>query len=399
MDEKQSSRDLILGIDAVNIQSGGGLTHLIHLLNEYSKNPVYFSQIVIFSSHKTLSNIPKDYCINHCEINKKKGYLDFFLWQIYELPKKLREKNCNILLVPGGTNISSFNPKITMFRNMLPFDNYQIMKFGLSFNMIKFLLLRLVQSYSFKFSSGLVFLNKTASNTIKNKLNVEKKDLSIIPHGLSKRFFKDPKQQFPISNYSANKKYKILYVSNFDIYKNHLKLIKAIKNLKQENKNLNIELNLVGQLKTPYNKKIYKKLLDLISMTNSQFNGLINIRENISYENIHLEYFKADLFVYASSCENMPNILLESMASGLPIACSKYKILEEIIQDAAVYFNAEDEKSIHSSLKKIIYNYELRKTISVKSYILAKKYSWKLSASKLLEFIYITYKKHSNIKN
>ena len=32
---------------------------------------------------------------------------------------------------------------------------------------------------------------------------------------------------------------------------------------------------------------------------------------------------EAELFVFASSCENMPNILLEAMAAGLPIACSR----------------------------------------------------------------------------
>ena len=33
-------------------------------------------------------------------------------------------------------------------------------------------------------------------------------------------------------------------------------------------------------------------------------------------------YNKVDLFAYPTSCENLPNILLEAMAAGLPIACS-----------------------------------------------------------------------------
>ena len=37
-----------------------------------------------------------------------------------------------------------------------------------------------------------------------------------------------------------------------------------------------------------------------------------------SYSGLHTWYHQADAFVFASSCENMPNILLEAMAAGLP---------------------------------------------------------------------------------
>lgn len=40
------------------------------------------------------------------------------------------------------------------------------------------------------------------------------------------------------------------------------------------------------------------------------------------FTELHRVYGQADAFVFASSCENLPIILLEAMASGLPIACS-----------------------------------------------------------------------------
>ena len=39
-----------------------------------------------------------------------------------------------------------------------------------------------------------------------------------------------------------------------------------------------------------------------------------------SYEKMHLAYRDANLFLFASSCENLPNILLEAMSAGLPVA-------------------------------------------------------------------------------
>ena len=396
MIHRKKNKDLILGIDAANIRSGGGLTHLTQLIEEYAINPVYFSKIIIFSSKNTLNKVLNNSKVTKLIVNKKR-YIDFFLWQMFVLPKALKKYNCDILLSPGGINIINFKPKVVMCRNMLPFDNYQLANFGISLNLLKFLTLRIFQSYSFKYSSGVVFLNESAKNMISKKINLKKINSTIIPHGLSDRFFKNPKPQFPINYYTEKNKFKILYVSNFDIYKNHYHLIKSIELLKDKNKNLNIELNLVGQLRTPYNKKILKKLSRLINKINNKYDGLINVYENVIYEDIHLEYFKADLFVYASSCENMPNILLESMASGLPIACSDYIILKEITKNAAIYFDPENEVSIFTAIKKLIDSSELRKNISEKSYVKAKEFSWKLTTGKLLEYIYITHNKYSTI--
>ena len=50
----------------------------------------------------------------------------------------------------------------------------------------------------------------------------------------------------------------------------------------------------------------------------------------------------ANLFVFASSCENMPNTLVEAMAIGLPIACSDRGPMPEVLRDGGVYFDPED---------------------------------------------------------
>ena len=48
-----------LGIDASNITSGGGLTHLIELLDCVNPSKFGFSQVVVWSSSKVLSKINK----------------------------------------------------------------------------------------------------------------------------------------------------------------------------------------------------------------------------------------------------------------------------------------------------------------------------------------------------
>ena len=62
----------------------------------------------------------------------------------------------------------------------------------------------------------------------------------------------------------------------------------------------------------------------------------------IPYKELHQQYQQADIGVFASSCENMPNILLETMASGLPIACSKKGPIPEVLGKDGVYFDSEE---------------------------------------------------------
>ena len=50
MTKKKEQTGPVLCIDGYNIRSGGGLSHLTEILNEYVKLPEYFSRIVIFSS-------------------------------------------------------------------------------------------------------------------------------------------------------------------------------------------------------------------------------------------------------------------------------------------------------------------------------------------------------------
>ena len=48
----------------------------------------------------------------------------------------------------------------------------------------------------------------------------------------------------------------------------------------------------------------------------------------------------ANLFVFASSCENMPNTLVEAMAVGLPIACSDRGPMPEVLRDGGRLFRS-----------------------------------------------------------
>ena len=82
----------------------------------------------------------------------------------------------------------------------------------------------------------------------------------------------------------------------------------------------------------------------------------------------------------------MPNILLEGMASGLPIACSNRGPMPEILIKSGVYFDPEKEKSIYNAVKKLILSPKLREKKADQAFNLSRKYAWKTCANDTFKF-------------
>ena len=102
----------------------------------------------------------------------------------------------------------------------------------------------------------------------------------------------------------------------------------------------------------------------------------VSHQNEIPFNELHKRYANADLGLFASSCENMPNILLEMMASGLPIVSSDSN-LPDILLDGGLYFDPE-VKNIASAIRKTITSEKLREDLAHRNYLNAQKFSWQV---------------------
>ena len=83
----------------------------------------------------------------------------------------------------------------------------------------------------------------------------------------------------------------------------------------------------------------------------------------------------------------MPNILLESMAAGLPIACSNLGPMPEMLGDAGVYFNPEQPDEIAAAIRKLLESSELRANLAELAFQQAQLYSWERCAQETFDFL------------
>lgn len=380
---------MVVGIDAANLRQGGGVTHLVELLRSAVPQDQGITRVVVWGGAKLLAILDEHYWltkVNPPELDQ--GLINRTLWQCFKLSDAANKAGCNILFVPGGSYTGSFAPTVTMSQNLLPFDWSELRRYGYSQETIRLMLLRWIQSRNFQRAHGVIFLTDGAKNCVLKVTGKVTGRISVISHGLNVRFRTPPKPQLAIGEYSERHPFRVIYVSIIDQYKHQWHVVKAVAKLRRTA--LPIILDLVGPA--------YPPALARLNKTRARFDPKgewVRYHGEIPYADLHQEYNEADLGIFASSCENMPNILLETMGAGLPIACSNRGPMPEVLGNAGVYFDPEDPDDIAGALRKLIDSPDLRARLAKSSFERAQTYSWQRCASETFGFLAEVARTHS----
>jgi glycosyltransferase involved in cell wall biosynthesis len=373
---------MVLGIDASTVGSGGAKRHLIEILKFFAPDKNKFSTIKIWGRQEFLDQLPESpYILKYSHPFLNKGLLYRSFWQLF-LRDHTFKNEIHILFSPFGTYTGKFRPYVTMSRNMLVFDKEEQKRFGFSLYRLKFIILFYVQRISFRNSQGLILISKYAQESIAKYVDYSKLKTIIIHHGISELFIKTPTEQKIFSEYSLTNPYKFLYVSNVCEYKHQVNVVEVISRLRDNG--FPVSLTLVGAIGQ---KETGKKLSEIIRYVDPK--GLfISWSQHVGLAKVVDYYHSSDAFIFASSCENMPNILMEAMASGLPIICSSSRPMPEFLENSGLYFNPTNKDELEHVLIKLVSNPDLRAILAKKSFEYSKKYSWKVCAEDTFRFLY-----------
>lgn len=370
-----------IGIDATNLRRGGGVTHLIELLGAADPARQGISRVVIWSGTPTLDALPDRSWLDKRRLPElDRGLLQRTLWQRFKLSKVARAAGCDLLFVPGGSYAGRFRPVVTMSQNLLPFEFGELRRYGWSWMTLKMLLLRWTQSRTFRRADGVIFLTQAAKASVLRVTGPLAGECPIIPHGLNPRFRMPPKAQQAIDAYEVGHPYRLIYVSIIDRYKHQWQVVEAVAGLRRDGWPL--ALDLVGPAYAP----ALARLRDTMARCDLQ-GDWVCYHGAVAYADLHELYAQADLGLFASSCENMPIILLETMAAGLPVACSDRGPMPEVLGGAAVYFDPEHPADIARALRELIASPSLRAEKSQESYTAALAYDWKRCADETFGFL------------
>ena len=374
-------KKIIIAIDATSIVNTGGFTHLYHLIEGFDKKyHPDINKIIIYSSEAVLNRLPNHELISkysHLFLNKGKLLRLFF--QLFVLDFSLKKNKVNVLLSTTGDYTGNFRPYVGISQNMLLYEKDFWNEIGSLKEKSKLFINYNRQKKCFKSASGIIFISKYAKKYITNDLKIKKTPSKVVHHGVSSLFINQSSKKLQ-EKQNTKSTLKFIYVSTVHVYKNQWNVIDAVWKLRQNG--IKISLTLIGPIiYAPSGKKLYSRMRE-----KDPKGEFIKYIPQVPHEKLPSYYSNHDAIIYASTCENMPNILIESMASGLPIACSDKQPMQEFLKQGGYYFNANSADSIMQAIINLIEDKDSLKKIKQNLHEV-RKLKWEETSKKTFNFI------------
>lgn len=375
---------IIIGIDASRNRSGGAIAHLRGILGECLPDIQGIKEIHLWAYKELLDYIPdKPWLIKHSPPALEQALWKQLLWQAFSLSKECNKMKCDILFTTDASTLSRFKPMVVLSQDMLSYEPGVMSLFGFGKVRLRLLVILFLQNSAFRRSDGAIFLTNYSSVIIQQSSG-PLGNVAIVPHGVGDEFRAVAREEPLRSN--IKKTIECLYISNATMYKYQWNVVRAISIIREQG--IPIKLTLIGGGAGKAQKLLYAAM--------EQFDPDHEYVQQLPFVpqyNLPVYLAKSDVFVFASSCENMPVTLVEAMVSGLPIACSDRGPMPEILKDGGLYFDPDNPDSIVSAVKGIIDNGSLAKKLARKSYGYGKRYSWARCSNETFSFIVDTYKR------
>jgi len=225
-------------------------------------------------------------------------------------------------------------------------DYYHLKKIGKGF--LERFLTRVVIRNARRVTTVSVSLKKAM---LQNKL---KNDYSIVYNVVDLKQFCLPK----ISK--DNFKKKILHVSTFGLEKNIFGILRVIKKLSQ--KRMDFELHLIGDGKNRQEIEAFAQSLGIVD-------NFVYFYGKKSSKDIAKAMQDAHFLVMFSNYESLPCVIIEALASGLPIIATRVGgIPQHITQELGCLVNPHDEKGLLLAIDNLLDDSEKYNRENIRKY-------------------------------
>ena len=381
MEPKENGRLRIL-LNGLAARGGGVQTYLINLLRflpEETPADIFVlapDSLPLPTDRENIRRVPVDWPVENPVVRA--------VWEKIYLPKLLRQIRADVLFCPGGIIGASLPPgckSVAMFRNMLPFDPVR-RAYPLGYMRTRHWILEKLLLKSMRRADLVIFISEFARNLVEDRTSRNLKNVVVIPHGINPAF----------RNGEAKSSYQpewllpggyLLYVSTVDFYKSQVEVVQAYALLKQRRRTRE-KLILVGPEAPDYARKVRREIHRLGLDEDVVMTG------KIPYEHMPALYHHALVNIFASQCENCPNILLEALAAGRPVLASNRPPMPEFAGDAAVYFDPTLPVELAEKLTWLLGDPGRMRELSAKARERSFRYDWPRTAAttwKLIEEI------------
>lgn len=332
-------------VNALSSLAGGGVTYINNLLGGLRSEDDAEVYLLAAPSQKPL--IPSGpFTLVECEWAGR-SVMNRVLWERFALPRLLRRLRANVYFVPAGgltTRVPNGCSTVVAFRNLLPFSPYHRRRYPLGYMRSRYFLLRYLHAWSFSHATLVICISRHGRSVILPFLRDPEHSSVVIPHGVSDDFFPRENARLPAPDLPES---YVLYVSVLNFYKAQIEVLEAWSRLRAI-RNTPEKLVLVGPEFPPYGHQVRRRIAEL------DLDDEVIVTGPVPHQELPALYQNAKVNIFASRCENCPNILLESLASGRPVISSSDPPMPEFGEDAVAYFDPADPEQLTRLLLEIL---------------------------------------------
>jgi glycosyltransferase involved in cell wall biosynthesis len=327
----------------------------------------------------------------NCDGIKVKKVLIKSRWYTFaeqiEFPYRLWREKVNLVHFPHF-NVPALitTPFIVTIHDLIltKFPTYRATTLHPLFYWFKDKAYRIVISLAVKRAKKIITVSDFTKNDLIEQFKVKASKIIVTYEGVANLDNRDaslfamkPDREKVLEHYNISTPF-LLYVGNAYPHKNLEGLIKIFGKLKANHSDL--RLVLVG--KEDY---FYNRVQDFASHHNfwqaANHNSSVTFPGYIPDADLRVIFENASAYVFPSLYEGFGLPPLEAMAHGCPVISSNRASMPEILGEAAVYFNPEDEAEAVKVIHDVLVDNQKRQKMIDLGYAQAKKYSWRECAS------------------
>jgi glycosyltransferase involved in cell wall biosynthesis len=365
-------------VNALSAVQGGGQNYVVELLSHLPRIPtVSVLAVVPQCARKRFEQIA-DVTV-HAPRFPSTSVVHRTAWERWRLPRLLRAWEADVLFCPGGSLITPRPPAcraVVTFQNVLPLLPDQCRRYPRGYIRARLAFLGGLLKRGMARADSVIFISRFGRDLAAKQDPGLADKSTVIYHGISERFRRHaawPARLAPGTEY-------ILYTSILDVYKCQVEVIEAYHRLRQLRETRE-HLMLAGPAYPPYERRVMQAIRDL------KLVDWVHHLGDVPIDELPGLYQHAKLFVFASLCENCPTIVLEAMASSVPMALSNRPPMPELAGNAALYFDPQSSHDMASCMARLLDDAVLAHELVERARRRSMTFSWDEASRQTLEVL------------
>lgn len=363
---------MIIGVDGneANVQQKVGVSvYTLKLLEYFQEHSNKNLRFIVYLKKAPHADLPDETDFFSYKIVKGS-----FLWSQLFLPFELlknrfsRDK-CDVFFSPAH-----YAPRFSFSPTVVTIHDVAYLHFPDEFLKKDLYQLKNWTSYSVHKAKKIITVSKATKKDVVNYYHIPEGQIEVVYNGFEKDV--EPDEIVPPTPEIPNP--YVLYVGTIQPRKNIITLIRAFTIFNKSHPEY--QLAITGKKGWLFDQ-IFREARNLYLENKIVFTGYVSDEELVYL------YHHAFCFVLPSLYEGFGIPILEAMSFGAPVISSYASSLPEVGDEAALYFDPEDEKDLAHKLEVLHSDSKLRHELIKKGTARVKQFSWTTCAEKTLQVL------------